>query len=181
MIDLSIILEQKTIIERQFPNVIIWQTDYIGVTAGGDIYSDLLTIKDNMQSITLVISLYKYQYVVKTMPDNSFFIRFIYANEVKDYYEQNGWKFVFDIPLIQGNRTYNNRRCSFVGPNDIKNSVFVNVAKAEEIIPKLLKYFTLAQKCTTQYELDLLLENYRKDNLIEELSMLLKNMRNGTI
>ncbi len=174
MIDLDIILEQKTINERQFPNVIIWQTDIIGVTADGDIYSDLQTIKDNMQYVTLVICLYKYQYEVITMSDNSFFILFVNANEVtNNFYEQNGWKIEFDKPLTNGNRTNNFRKCTFFGPDGLTQSEFVNVAKSEVVIPKLWKYFIRAQKCTTQLELDLLLENYRKDILIEELSMLL--------
>ena len=174
MIDLGIILEQKTIIERQFPNVIIWRTDYIGVTASGDIYSDWLTIKDNMQAITLVICLYKYQYDVKTMSDNSFFILFVNANDVKsNYYEQNGWKIEFDQPLTNGNRTNNFRKCTFNGPNGLMQSEHINVAKCEVAFPKLWTYFIRAQKCTTQLELDLLLENYRKNILIEELSMLL--------
>ena len=174
MIDLDIILKQKAIIERQFSNVIIWQTNYIGVTASGDIYSDLLTIKDNMQSISLVICLYKYQYDVKTMSDNSFFIMFVNANKVNNnFYEQNGWKIEFDKPLTNGNRTNNFRKCTFFGPDGLTQSELVNVAKSEVVFPKLWKYFIRAQKCTTQLELDLLLENFHKDILIEELSMLL--------
>lgn len=174
MIDLSIILEQKKIIESQFPHVIIWQTDYIGVTASGDIYSDWLSIKDNMQYITLVICLFKYQYNVKTVPDNSFFILFVNANEVKNnFYELNGWKIEFDKPLTIGNRTNNFRKCTFYGPNGLRQSELINVAKSEVVFPQLWTYFIRAQKCTTQLELDLLLENFHKDNLIEELSMML--------
>lgn len=126
----------------------------------------------------------EYTYIKQTQDDNSFFALFISEGKANDYIEENGWKMKFDKPIVEFNKT--NGRCLLLSKSDLNIEIkfldwdYTNVCwKIESQMGNCFKLFKMAQQCTTQQELNFLLEMFHKDKKIECLNQkLLKEQMN---
>lgn len=181
MIDYNSIIQHQEYLHRE--RLPIWLKRYILISHDEVIKCTNTIDGEDFTKLDMVICIYRYAYMVVSCADSSFLVYFYdEKGEYYNCYERNGWTISFDTPKTKDYRTYNYRMCSITGLNGIKiNNIYVAVDRSETMIAKIWKFFIRAQKCTTQLELDLLYEVYNKDNTIEELSNIIKELRDETL
>lgn len=121
------------------------------------------------------IVFFEYTYIKQTQEDSSFFALFVSENNVNEYLEENGWRMQFDRPITESYRTCGRRL--IINKSNLKIEIsFPNwdyTNQCWEIENKMEDCFNLfkkAQLCTTQRELDFLVELFSKREEIKSLN-----------
>ena len=181
MIDYNSIIQHQECLHRE--RLPIWLKRYILISHDGVIKCTNTIDGEDFTKLDMVICIYRYDYVVVSCTDSSFWVYFYDEKGwCSNSYKLNEWTIFFDKPKTRDYRTNNFRKCSIIGPNGIKiNNIYVAVDRCETMIVKIWKYFIRAQKCASQLELDLLYEVYNKDNTIEELSNKVKELEDRAL
>lgn len=118
-----------------------------------------------------------YRYVRISQDDFSFFTLFVTDGSYNDYLDENGWRMNLDEPITTIYRT-NERRCIIkcLTKGNLKLELPFEGLSIQENMEKCFKYFKTAQLCTTQQELDFLLEVHRnaKFNIFDQQAFMEK-------